>query len=425
MRVGEIVANSPEVASPALQRPHSAAKPRAPVLTDYNDQPGLAGTITRVQKRSYARFLRRLSTYGTAVYKGQTYTRPLGPAAGSHASPQDPGPTHGAAPQSHRWRIVSWNAGGLSQPKLDELFLWLQMEELQGRPVHVMTIQETHWSFTSEWQSQGHWLIHSSLEKPARSAGVLQILRQDFVSSQQIRTAHVIPGRLVHTRLATEPPISLITVYQHCWSTNSAHTPTQDKLLEVREQLWTQLHRLVGNVAQRHQLVIAGDFNTPCLAIEDRPSLVRAATGLDRGAPTQKDHGRLQSLLRDHSLTAVSSFGRATAAATYLSGSGPKTIKTRIDFILCRAHQSDRITKTARPLAHVPFVPTIGNRHLPLNATMPWPHRRLLPRSTPGQKKKWTLTAINTALQQCPELSQKFSHVAKCRLQLHPYRIRR
>ena len=418
VRVGEIVANSPEVASPALQRPHSAAKPRAPVLTDYNDQPGLAGTITRVQKRSYARFLRRLSTYGTAVYKGQTYTRPLGPAAGSHASPQDPGPTHGAAPQSHRWRIVSWNAGGLSQPKLDELFLWLQMEELQGRPVHVMTIQETHWSFTSEWQSQGHWLIHSSLEKPARSAGVLQILRQDFVSSQQIRTAHVIPGRLVHTRLATEPPISLITVYQHCWSTNSAHTPTQDKLLEVREQLWTQLHRLVGNVAQRHQLVIAGDFNTPCLAIEDRPSLVRAATGLDRGAPTQKDHGRLQSLLRDHSLTAVSSFGRATAAATYLSGSGPKTIKTRIDFILCRAHQSDRITKTARPLAHVPFVP----RHLPLNATMPWPHRRLLPRSTPGQKKKWTLTAINTALQQCPELSQKFSHVAKCRLQLHPYR---
>ena len=422
VRVGETVANSPEVASPALQRPHSAAKPRAPVLTDYNVPPCLAATTTRVQKRSYARFLRRLSTYGKAVYKGQTYTRPLGPvpAAVSHASLQDSGPTPGAAPTSHRWRIVSWNDGGLSQPKLDELFLWLQMEALQGRPVHIMTIQETHWSFTSEWQSQGHWLMHSSLEKPARSAGVLQILRQDFVSTQQVRTAHVIPGRLVHTRLATEPPISLITVYQHCWSTNSAHTPTQDKLLEVREQLWTQLHRLVGSVAQRHQLVIAGDFNTPCLALEDRPSLVRAAVSLDRGAPTQKDHGRLQSLLRDHSLAAVSSFGRTAAAATYLSGSGPKTIRTRIDFILCRAHQSDRLTKTARPLAHVPFVPTIGNRHLPLNATMPWPHRRLLPRSTPGQKK-WTLTAINTASGQCPELSQKYSHVAECRLQLHPY----
>ena len=389
VRVGEIVANSPEVALPALQRPHSAAKPRAPVLTDYNVPPGLAITTTRVQKRSYARFLRRLTTYGKAVYKGQTYSRPLGPvpAAVSHATLQDPGPTPGAAPTSHRWRIVSWNAGGLSQPKLDELFLWLQMEALQGRPVHIMTIQETHWSFTSEWQSQGHWLIHSSLEKPARRAGVLQILRQDFVSSQQVRTAHVIPGRLVHTRLATEPAISLITVYQHCWSTNSAQTPTQDKLLEAREQLWTQLHRLVGNVAQRHQLVIAGDFNTPCLAIEDRPSLVRAAASLDRGAPTQKDYGRLQSLLRDHSLAAVSSFGRTAAAATYLSGSGPKTIKTRVDFILCRAHQSARITKTARPLAHVPFVPTIGNRHLPLNATMPWPHRRLLP-STPGRGRR-------------------------------------
>ncbi|CAE7659293.1 unnamed protein product [Symbiodinium necroappetens] len=283
-----------------------------------------------------------------------------------------------------------------------------------------MTVQETHWSFTSEWQSQGHWLIHSSLEKPTRSAGILQILRQDFVSTQQVRTAHVVPGRLVHTRLATEP-ISLITVYQHCWSTNSTQTPTQDKLLEVREQLWTQLHRLVGSIAQRHQLVIAGDFNTPCLALEDRPHLVRAAVRLDRSAPTQKDHGRLQSLLRDHSLAAVSSFGRTAAAATYLSGSGPKTIKTRIDFILCRAHQSDRITKTARPLQHVPFVPTTGNRHLPLTATMPWPHRRLLPRNTPGPKK-WTLTAINTVLGQCPELSQKYSHVVECRLKLHPCR---
>ena len=421
VRVGETVANSPEVASLALQRPHSAAKPRAPVLTDYDVPPYLAATTTRVQKRSYARFLRRLTTYGKAVYRGRTYTRPPGPVpvAESHALLQDPGSTPGAAPTSHRWRIVSWNAGGLSQPKLEELFLWLQMEALKGRPVHIMTVQETHWSFTSEWQS--HWLIHSSLEKPSRSAGVLQILRQDFVSTQQVRTAHVIPGRLVHTRLATEPPISLITVYQHCWSTNSTLTPTQDKLLEVREQLWTQLHRLVGSIAQRHQLVIAGDFNTPCLALEDRPHLVRAAVSLDRGVPTQKDYGRLQSLLRDHSLAAVSSYGRTAAAATYLSGSGPKTIKTRIDFILCRAHQSDRLTKTARPLGHVPFVPTTGNRHLPLYATMPWPHRRLLPRSAPG-RRKWTLTAINTALRQCPELSQKYSHVAECRLQLHPCR---
>ena len=367
VRVGETVANSPEVATLALQRPHSAAKPRAPVLMDYDVPPHLATATTRVQKRSYARFLRRLTTYGKAVYRGRTYTRPPGqvPDAEPHAPQQDPGSTPGAAPTSHRWRIVSWNAGGLSQPKLEELFLWLQMEELQGRPVHIMTVQETHWTFTSEWQSQGHWLIHSSVEKSSRSAGVLQILRQDFVSTQQIRTAHVIPGRLVHTRLATEPPISLITVYQHCWSTNSTLTPTQDKLLEVREQLWTQLHRLVGGVAQRHQLVIAGDFNTPCPALEDRPQLIRAAIRLDREVPTQKDYGRLQSLLRDHSLTAVSSFGRTAAAATYLSGSGPKTIRP------------------GRPLGHVPFVPATGNRHLPLRATMPWPHRRLLYPGTP------------------------------------------
>ena len=289
VRVGETVANSPEVTSLALQRPHSAAKPRAPVLTDYAVPPCLA-TANRVQKRSYARFLRRLATCGKAIYRGQTYTRPPGPvpATESHAPLQDPGSTPRVAPTSHRWRIVSWNAGGLSQPKLEELFLWLQMEALQGRPVHVMTVQETHWSFTSEWQSQGHWLIHSSLEKPTRSAGILQILRQDFVSTQQVRTAHVVPGRLVHTRLATEPPISLITVYQHCWSTNSIQTPTQDKLLEVREQLWTQLHRLVGSIAQRHQLVIAGDFNTPCLALEDRPHLVRARLSDWTGVPRHR-----------------------------------------------------------------------------------------------------------------------------------------
>ena len=39
---------------------------------------------------------------------------------------------------------------------LDELFVWLQLDDLHLRPVHLMSIQETHWTFASEWQAQGY-----------------------------------------------------------------------------------------------------------------------------------------------------------------------------------------------------------------------------------------------------------------------------
>ena len=51
---------------------------------------------------------------------------------------------------------VTWNAGGLSMANLDELFVWLQLDDLHLRPVHLMSIQETHWTFASEWQAQGY-----------------------------------------------------------------------------------------------------------------------------------------------------------------------------------------------------------------------------------------------------------------------------
>ena len=117
---------------------------------------------------------------------------------------------------------------------------------------------------------------------------------------------------------------------------------------------------------------------------------------LTRPPPRQKDYPRMQSILQDHRLVAVTTFGRQANAATFLyfiADSGPSSTRARIDFILCREHQSDRCTRQAHALRRAPFAPITGNRHLALTVTMPWPRQRLLPRRR-GGTPRWTATAI-------------------------------
>ena len=242
----------------------------------------------------------------------------------------------------HRYRALTWNAGGPSNAKLDEVFVWLHLEEAQGRPVHLMAIQETHWTFTSEWQAHGYWLIHSSLGTKTRSAGILHLIHQRFANTHQIRTDHAVPGRLLYTRLATEPPSPSSA------STNTAgpRTPAQLPLwiIEAREGVWTKLHHLLHNLPSRHQLLVLGDFNTQCVP----------PPRIDKATPLQKDY---VPMLPKHPSRPLSSSRldlRTSGQRSHLPG-------RHRAFILCREHQSDRCTRQAHVLKRAPFVPTAGN----------------------------------------------------------------
>ena len=230
--------------------------------------------------------------------------------------------------------------------------MWLHLEEAQGRPVHLLSIQETHWTFTSEWQAHGYWLIHSSLGTKTRSAGILHLIHQRFANTHQIRTDHAVPGRLLYTRLATEPPSPSSA------STNTAgpRTPAQLPLwiIEAREGVWTKLHHLLHNLPSRHQLLVLGDFNTQCVPPEDHPRLAGVAPRIDKATPLQKDY---VPMLPKHPSRPLSSSRldlRTSGQRSHLPG-------RHRAFILCREHQSDRCTRQAHVLKRAPFVPTAGN----------------------------------------------------------------
>ena len=200
----------------------------------------------------------------------------------------------------------------------------------------------------------------------------------DSSTLRQHTSDHAVPGRLLYTRVATEPPISLISIYQHCWTTSSSTTPTVDKLLDARETVWSRLHHLLDHIPRRHQLVTLGDFNTQCVPPEDSPQLARTASRIDKAhSPPERLPANAEHPSRSPpSGSPPHLVARQTLPPT-LQDPGPHPPGPRIDFILCREH---RRTRQAHALKRAPFVPITGNRHLPLTVTMPCPDQRLLPR---------------------------------------------
>ena len=54
-------------------------------------------------------------------------------------------------PLHPRLRMVTWNCGGLHDTKYSEIMRWLCEEHDQGRPVHIMVLQETAWILDMEY----------------------------------------------------------------------------------------------------------------------------------------------------------------------------------------------------------------------------------------------------------------------------------
>ena len=107
-----------------------------PFGLSFNEAPNLKA----IRKRSLLRALRRLDRTGNTTYRGHRFVLPLVDTQSctpprcilSH-------PTGRAQPRIH---VMSWNAGGLSSDRYQQLLLWLQGP---GKHLHIVAVQETHW----------------------------------------------------------------------------------------------------------------------------------------------------------------------------------------------------------------------------------------------------------------------------------------
>ena len=312
--------------------------------------------LSKTGKRAFYRAVRRARLHGSTQYKGRTHTtRTLGATENSEPDlsfRSTPASTHTRYPPSatSRWRLV-------------------------------------------KWQTDDHFMIHSGNSN--RKAGILIMIDRSFANAQAIRTHAHIPGRMVQIRIDTEPAIVVFALYQLVWGDSSAGEDLQRR----REEVWSALHSAVRGTPWRAQLIIAGDFNTPCLP---EPSL--AGPGIPPVAHIrQTDQPRFQQLITAFDLNVLNTWQRRKHARTYRFPKKDGLQQTQIDFVLARACQVDAATRCARPL-RTPFVPTTGMHHLPILVSMPRPAR---PRTPTACR---SINAANLMLRDQPQLSLQFQN---------------
>ncbi|CAE7434886.1 Dcun1d2, partial [Symbiodinium sp. CCMP2456] len=278
-------------------------------------------------------------------------------AAGSHrqAHPDLTSPlaSHPPPPQQSpsehpRFHYLSWNAGGLSSSRYQQLSLWLQ----RAQHLSLVAVQETHWN--SDWTFRTHgWAAYHS-PSTDKVSGILVLVNMRFFRPDRVQFSEPIQGRLVHVRLEGEPSLDVLIVYQFLYASSAAH-PGQERLdrsLEKRAHLWAQLHHRLAGLPIRNGLLLTGDFN--CDLHEDGQHVGGGLrTRLSRPQPDQE---LLQNLLRTFSLQALNTWrGAGRRAETFFPANGGRG--TQIDFAITRQRSSDAIARLAQA-TWLPFVET-------------------------------------------------------------------
>ena len=182
---------------------------------------------------------------GTTWYRGRRLTAGQLRSGVQAASPT---PLEGTNPPANRGqrrlRIISWNAGGLSGPRYNEVLEWLGAEAKAGRPVDLCLLQETSWRQDMEYTSTPsspeaptYHVIHSA---GADKSGVLCMIRVGLVPAGHIRSVARLPGRVLHVRLLFEVPLDILVVYQFAWNPHkqSLQGNKCEALLKQRRRVW-------------------------------------------------------------------------------------------------------------------------------------------------------------------------------------------
>ena len=301
----------PSMGTPgATQKSYSSftrsAKPHGTQPVCGFDQPWPVETST-VAKRSLYRAYKRACLHGLTWVRGRPMTpADFPPAVRRRALPHtptsaslrtDPDPNliriNSTQKKTRRLRLFSWNAGGMSQARLDELRLWLTEQS-----VEVAIIVETRWAYTGEWEDQRWQYIHSS---PGQGGhGILCMISKQVCPATQLRWQAVIPGRLVHLQLRLRyRNIDVLACYQHVYDQTR-------NCLHLRKEWWQTFEQYLRALPTRNVLAIAGDFNC---GITSLPTQIGSAGYRwdNHFVPSvlHPDHGQLMSIIRSFGLVGL------------------------------------------------------------------------------------------------------------------------
>ena len=336
-------------------------------------QPG-GGTTTIIQtpslnmqaKRAYKRACRRANTsplQGT-MYKGRWHTRQA--LAAMYHQPPEPQPPAMQANRRHRQRpsrplptirMFSWNVGGLSSALYQELQAWIATSAQWD----LIILQETHWRSTADYVS-GDWLcIHSSSydvqDTPDRHAGVMILLSKK--AFRDVAVHEHIAGRLLQVRathIRSQLPVDIFGVYQHVYRTHL--TASQNKTL--RGKLWDCLQKTLNGLPARHQIIMAGDFNS---------TLSAQLPHIGPATPKTTQHNNhdpcFQQLLLDHELCALNTW-HARPHHTYKT---PST-KSQIDYIITKNSTATHTSRQSSPIHNFPVAGDRLANHVPVQAIL-------------------------------------------------------
>ena len=312
-------------------------------------------SISKVVKRSYKRAYHRAITYGCTQYHGRTMTpqdfhqmTPSSPKQVASAPKQ----THGRSPGTkQRVSVLTWNIGGLTSS-----FYTCFQEWLKTSRIDIIHLQETHWHFSSEWQTSEYNCIHSGCS--TSRAGILTMVSKRLGHSDNITWQEPIPGRIVHVRVKGQlQSIDLLNLYQYVYRPSN---------LNDRDGFWTTMQSTLDQVPARNICIVMGDLNTSLPTTSSKVGFADylSETGRCTG-PKHKDWRKWLHIIDHYDMTVLNSWS-GQHGPTFISEHG----SSRIDYLCCRGVRSDILAKDVKQLLHHPMLSNSGCRHIPLTTTV-------------------------------------------------------
>ena len=306
---------------------------------------------TKVGKRSYRRAYARAVRMGGTPYKG--HWRPLSWFTPRHIVPQFVGRRPDHERSAKAWRVLSWNAGGLTKEVFQELRTYATMGEYD-----IVLVQETKWRYDSTWSDRAYHFVHSQGQgKDDQVAGLLTMISTRLTKAEDIQHSALHHGRLLHVRFPRgQVHVDVLNWYQYAVS-------DAEGVYDKRHKLLTRLQRSVAGLPRRNTLLLGGDFNCP---FESNAPCCGDCV-LPHNVLHYKDFKDHQNVVDSLHLSVLNSWCRPQHGqlATFTFGK----LASQIDYLMMRQQQTTQEARRAQVIANFPVAAwREGANHHPIEA---------------------------------------------------------
>ena len=201
-------------------------------------QPGNTGK-KRALRRAHGRASR--SILGGTWYRGRWFTEQMlrstycnqpamaRPLATSVARGQE-------IPAGSRIKVTTYNVGGITSDSCDTVANWLQ----EQKHADIFVLQEIHWGLGKEDTcfTTGKWHVVTCTDTVQRFSGVAVCISDKLCSTDDLRFASHVLGRLLHVRwcLGIEFCIGIAGMYQWAWNTQKISATEHRRQMFGRQQ---------------------------------------------------------------------------------------------------------------------------------------------------------------------------------------------